>query len=475
MRRTLEEIIDLLRRSGSDTTDIEVKAAAGGFPEGLTASLSALANLPGGGVVVLGLDENNGFRPVPIDVSALKQALGSKARTFQPPLTIEIEDGAVDGAAIVVCRVRECNAAHKPCRVPDGRAYLRSWDGDHLVTALDEQAFLLQRGHPEADRTEVPGTSVDDLDPVLVAQWNRNVVAKDLRGLGRFDDGERLQRAGVVSRHGTLTLAGLLTLGVHPQQFFPRLSLQLAVAGRGATRSDDLTVATGPLSAMLDAAMDWARGALPVEQREGDDGHLRNVPVIPLVVFREIVSNALVHRDFSDWATGTPAEVRLYPDRLLVMNPGGLHGISVDRLGYERTTTSRNARLVAIAQHVSSPDTGGRVIEALSTGLAVVRDELRRADLPAPVFVDNAIRFTAIVKRSEFAPSPRSVGRNRVEQDVYSALVAGPQTARSLAAIVGTGEPNVRKALRSLGKQSLVVTHGGKGRPTTYERATQPG
>jgi len=474
VQRTLEEILDLLRRGGSDTTDIEVKAAVGGFPESLTASLSALANLPGGGVVVLGLDEHDGFRPVPINASALKQALGSKARTFQPPLTIEIEDGTVDGLSIVVCRVRECNAAHKPCRASDGRAYLRSWDGDHLVTTLDEQAFLLQRGHPDADRAEVPSTSVDDLDPVLVAQWNRNVVANDPRGLGRFDDGERLQRAGVVSRHGAITLAGLLTLGVHPQQFFPRLSLQLAVAGRGATRTDDLTVATGPLSSMLDAAMDWARRVLPAKQWEGEDGHLRNVPVIPLVAFRELVSNALVHRDFSDWATGTPAEVRLLHDRLLVVNPGGLHGISVDQLGYERTTTSRNARLVAIAQHVTSPDTGGRVIEALSTGLAVVRDELHRAALPAPVFVDNAIRFTAIVKRSELAPSPRRAGRNRVEQDVYAALVAGPQTARSLAAIVGTGEPNVRKALRSLVKQSLVVTHGGKGRPTTYERATPP-
>jgi ATP-dependent DNA helicase RecG len=187
----------------------------------------------------------------------------------------------------------------------------------------------------------------------------------------------------------------------------------------GASDDSPMTsVCSGPLSSMLDAAMDWARRAIPVEQRQSHDGHLRNVPVIPLVAFREIISNALVHRDLCDWATGTPAEARFYHDRLIVMNPGGLHGISVDRLGYERTTSSRNARLVAIAQHVTSPDTGGRVIEALSTGLAVVRDELQRADLPAPVFVDNAIRFTAIVRRSALVPSPPSAGRSRVEQAV---------------------------------------------------------
>jgi hypothetical protein len=34
----------------------EVKAAAGGLPEILTSTLSALANLPGGGTIILGLE-----------------------------------------------------------------------------------------------------------------------------------------------------------------------------------------------------------------------------------------------------------------------------------------------------------------------------------------------------------------------------------------------------------------------------------
>jgi hypothetical protein len=38
-----------LRAAGGDTTDVEVKSAAGGLPASLTATRSALANLPGGG------------------------------------------------------------------------------------------------------------------------------------------------------------------------------------------------------------------------------------------------------------------------------------------------------------------------------------------------------------------------------------------------------------------------------------------
>lgn len=44
-------------------------------------SLSALTNLPGGGTIVLGLDERTGFRPVRLaDPQAPKQGLATKAR-----------------------------------------------------------------------------------------------------------------------------------------------------------------------------------------------------------------------------------------------------------------------------------------------------------------------------------------------------------------------------------------------------------
>ena len=53
----LPTVVADLRRAGGDVTSIEVKAAAGGLPESLTSTLSALANLPGGGIIILGLDE----------------------------------------------------------------------------------------------------------------------------------------------------------------------------------------------------------------------------------------------------------------------------------------------------------------------------------------------------------------------------------------------------------------------------------
>lgn len=57
MATDLREMIAELRSAGGDCADIEVKSAAGGLPQSLTSTLSALANLPGGGTIILGLDE----------------------------------------------------------------------------------------------------------------------------------------------------------------------------------------------------------------------------------------------------------------------------------------------------------------------------------------------------------------------------------------------------------------------------------
>ncbi|SBW24035.1 transcriptional regulator, TrmB [Candidatus Protofrankia californiensis] len=119
---------------------------------------------------------------------------------------------------------------------------------------------------------------------------------------------------------------------------------------------------TGSIPRMLDAALLWARRTFDTTIVSEPDGTVHDRPAYPLVAFRELVVNALIHRDLDHWSTGLAIEVRLRRDRLVVSNPGGLYGITVDRLGRDAVTSAHNARLVAICQHVRSPQTGARVI-----------------------------------------------------------------------------------------------------------------
>jgi ATP-dependent DNA helicase RecG len=475
----VSQMIADLRAAGGDTTDVEVKSAAGGLPASLTATLSALANLPGGGMIILGLDERAGFRPVRIaDPQALKQGLAAKARAFTPPVRLTIDDGTVDGEPVVVAQVHECDRSAKPCRVTaTGASYLRGYDGDYALSDLEEQGFLAARRPPLFDHSPVDDAHGDDLDAELVDAFLDAVRERDPSGLGRFDnDDELLRRAGVTHTGGQPTVAGLLALGVHPQQWFPRYVIQASAqplaSDPAGTRARNQTTITGSIPRMLDAALLWARRTFDTSIVSEPDGTVHDRPAYPLIAFRELVANALVHRDLDHWSTGLAVEIRLRRDRLVVSNPGGLYGITVDRLGQDAVTSARNARLVAICQHVRTPQTGARVIEALASGIPTITEALAEYHLPPAHYIDSGIRFTVVLHQPKTAVSPAESGLNTTELQIYQALAGRARTVADLERDLDLSAPNIRKALRGLRTRGLVTQLGGRGRPTTYQRTS---
>ena len=471
VHQSVEDVVAEVRRLSGDTVDIEVKAAVGGLPESVTASLCALANLPGGGWLLLGLDKRLGFTPVALsDPHVLRQGLVGKARACEPPVVLSFVDAEVDGLSIVAARVRECDASAKPCRVASTRqAWVRGWDGDYLMSALEQQAFLAQRRQPTFDRQPALGATRGDLDERLVSLWTEAAREQDPYGLGRFVGEELLRRAGILTADNLPTVAGLLALGVHPQQFFPRFVINLAAHTDPSVRAQHVTTLTGPIPVMLDSALAWAREALPRAVAADTDGALRDRWQYPLEAFRELIANALVHRDLDTWSDSVAIEVRRLTDRLVISNPGGLYGISVDRLGHEAVTSARNARLLEICKYARSED-GARVVETLATGIPRVIAALAESGLPAPQFQDAGIRFTVILRSTD--ATPQTVKLTATERRIAAAL-AETKSVAELETELALRGPNIRKALRSLAAKGLIRQDGGRGRPTTYV-ATPP-
>jgi ATP-dependent DNA helicase RecG len=98
----LPDVIERLRGLGGDTSPIEVKSALGGLPDTVTQSLCALANQPGGGWLILGLNELEGFSPVGlVETQTLKQGLAAKARACVPPVLMDIHEGKLMGIRLL--------------------------------------------------------------------------------------------------------------------------------------------------------------------------------------------------------------------------------------------------------------------------------------------------------------------------------------------------------------------------------------
>lgn len=473
-------IVSLLRTEGSDTAAVEAKSARGGLPDNLPNLLSGFANRPGGGTIVFGLDENQGFAACPVyDVKAAQQGVVAVARqALEPPVQVTTEVVPFEGERVVIVGVLEADAVSKPVRVrTSGLAYLRQYDGTYPLSDVEEQAFVAARTQPSYDRNAVAGSSASDLDELAVAVFVRARRAQSSVFTGWSDD-EVLRHTGVMTADGEVTVAGLLALGVFPQGLFPNLSIQASSLDgtEQGSRILDSVVLEGPVATMLDDAEAWvARStATGIVQRRGD---LYDEPALPARAVRELVANALVHRDLGPHALGRYVSLTLEPGRLTITNPGGLYGVSLEALGHTDSSL-RNGWLAAILMSVRS-SSGKRVIERLGSGIPAARDAMRSAGLPEPQFFDTGVAFTArlsYVRELAFTivPQPPGVRLAATQAAVVAALVDGPATAAEVSRRSGLTLRQVRYALRWLTTMNEVVTDGAARNTRYYLAGREP-
>ncbi|WP_344102455.1 RNA-binding domain-containing protein [Myceligenerans crystallogenes] len=398
----LSEIVALLRDERSDTADIEVKRASGGFPKNLASTVSAMTNKPGGGTIVLGLDESADFAPVGVyDVAECQKALASLARdAMKPPVKIDISTVDFEGTTVVVGHVHETPPSEKPAMIRANRkSYVRSYDGDYELADNEVQRFIATRSKPTFDLTPVDA-GPEALDKAL-ADFFLATMRNESRRMNKYTDDEILLNAGVMTSDGKLTLAGLLALGDYPQRWYPSLGIEAAMVLPDGTDDPEIRVADrarfdGPIPDMLDDAVRWVVRNTATRIVFGADGHGRDVHTYPIKAVRELIANALVHRDLGPHANNEPISLRLTKNQLVIANPGGLWSMTVGRLGTVGPTARRNEALVRILQNVMTQD-GRRVIEGLGTGIRAVLDSLDSAGMTRPRFVDNGIAFTVLV------------------------------------------------------------------------------
>ena len=117
--------------------------------------------------------------------------------------------------------------------------------------------------------------------------------------------------------------------------------------------------------------------------------------------------NALIHRDYSVHTERSPIRLIMYEDRLELENPGGLYGrITVDDLGKAAADT-RNPYLAGALEIMI--DTENRF-----SGIPTVIAELKKANMPAPVFIDRRGIFKVIFYKKTIV----QVENSDLEQDI---------------------------------------------------------
>lgn len=291
---------------------MEVKRAAGGLPQSVAETMSAFANSKGG-ILILGLDERAGFAAVGVsDPVTLRDELAGVARgKLTPPLAPGINVVPFEGVTLVVAEVEALPPAQRPCYVTAGSlyngAYVRAGDGDQRLTPYEIDRLRENSGQPRWDEEPVPQATAKDLDRGAVLRLIETASRNSPRSFSGLSEPDALARLGVLVPHdGSLvpSLAGLLSVGAYPRQFFPQLMVSLAVyphedagqPGPGGIRFLDSAALGGTVPAMVADSIQAAQRNLRLASRIVGAGREDYWEVEPEVI-REAVVNALMHRD----------------------------------------------------------------------------------------------------------------------------------------------------------------------------------
>ncbi|WP_366180241.1 ATP-binding protein [Actinomyces timonensis] len=486
----LQAQIDRLRRLRTDDEWIEVKAAVGGLPKSIWETVSAFANTAGG-LIVLGLDEANGFSPADgFDLgmvanqlrAGLTEAPGTSPKVSPVP-TFDIKHDEVDGSPVLTVSIQPLLPAPRsqmPCYVVarglQNGSFKRVGDADQRLTPYETYLLNSRFSDDLTDREPVRGAELTDLSVDLVDRTIARLRSTGSRALGGLSPDDRvgaLKRINAATADGRPTLAGYLALGIYPQQELPQVVIDVTVhpgivkSQDPATRFLDRRMCDGPLpTAIQDAVATVMRNLGTARVVDGARG--QDLPEIPEEVVRETIANAAMHRDYSTYVRGQQVAVDVYPDRVEVSNPGGFYGDRTKDNVAEGYSTSRNPSLVKLLQVVPMPDGVSTVCENQGSGVALMVDTMRKRGLPAPDYsassIDHVVvrlaRFGLVNPETEqwLASLPGRTQASR-HQDIALALARnkGSVAVSDLRANLGLDSDDCRDVLAHLVADGLLI------------------
>lgn len=390
LEKELTELVQNIIENKCESNYIEIKAAAKGCPK-LFDTLSSFSNQPGGGTIVFGIDESSGFDVCGVyDAADLRKKIMEQCNQMEPPVRPLCTAVKIGKKTVVSAEIGEIDNMQKPCFYKGaGRlrgSYIRVGDSDLPMTEYEVyscEAFR-QKIHDELRTDER-----SDLNDIKTAGFSKFLIELKSKkpNLAKLDDEKicRLQGFGVDKKP---TLAGVLLFSDYPQAFYPQLCItavsvpgtEMSVVGNVGERFIDNRRIEGTLPQMLDEALLFVRKNMKTKTViDPKTGKRTDIPEYPIVAVREIVINALVHRDYSIHTDFAPVTLRMYTDRLEIENPGGLYGrMTLDMLGKMNSDT-RNPFIAGALEVLGET-------ENRYSGIPAIRSEMSAAGLPEPLF-----------------------------------------------------------------------------------------
>lgn len=381
-------------------------------PTKIASEIVALANYHGG-IILVGVEDKTG-EIVGLSYDEVQQAsrdIGNAANNnVRPTIYLQTETINVDGKIVLAINVDEGD--NKPYKDQSGNIWIKQGSDKRRILENDEILSMFQEsGRYRPDEQGVNRTTIADIDMHETDNFLMQAYGKTSNDFG-MPLSQLLQNLQIMTADGRLTLAGLLYFGKMPQMFEPSFNIK-AVSffgdDMGGLYYRDSKDISGTIPRMFNEGMSFLKAnlhSLQAGQSFNSVGKLE----ISEVALKELLQNALVHRDY---LIDAPVRIMIFDSRVEIISPGGLpKGVDVDSIRFGKTSQRNRLMATMCAKTMDYRGLGTGIIRAMKEvdDIQFVNDEgsqfkviMGRPDMAYNTYGDTASE--SLPSRNEHHPS----------------------------------------------------------------------
>ncbi|MBI2495426.1 MAG: putative DNA binding domain-containing protein [Candidatus Omnitrophica bacterium] len=431
-----QELSALLAQGEGES--IEFKRSTGELKEAMQTLCAFLNGI--GGTVLFGVRPDGTAEGQDVSDKTLRE-IAQVTERFEPAVHLTIRRGKAKARREVVAVSVEGGLDKRPFTY-DGRPYERIGNSTRRMAQSRYEKTLLDRAHATrrwenepAERVELRDIDRDEVFRIV------NIAAS----LGRLSGPVGARLADILDRlrlrrEGKILQAAVVLFGKEFMPDYPQCELRMArFKGTDKTEFMDQRQVRAPAFKLLEESEMFCQRHFPMPAKIVP-GQLRRVEatLIPVDAMREILVNAIIHRDYS--IAGGSISLAIFDDRVEVWSAGAFPtGITPEQLSKSHLSVQRNPIIADVFNRAGLIEKWGRGTNRVIamcreagiappefeeiTGAAVVTFRVRVGETARPE-VGSKVE-SGVESQPEFSTSPVPVQFQSLEDRILASLRNG--------------------------------------------------
>lgn len=289
--------------------------------DALAIELIAFSNTLGGKIFI-GVDDDGSIIGLTTDdIRRINQLLSNAAsQNLKPAINPLTEIVTINGNRILIIDVPQ--GINKPYQDKNGSIWVKSGADKRKATAREELQRLFQSSSVvHADAVSIQGTTINDIDvdvfrKFFKMEFEETIEEQEIPLIKILENMN-------LAKNEELNLACLLLFGKNNKFKLP-VFLVKCVCYPGTSIDEENYIESQDNTGTVDEIFKETNSFLNrnIKSIQGDQGvNSLGVQEIPKPVFEELVTNALMHRDYF---VSAPIRIFIFSDRIKIISPGHL-------------------------------------------------------------------------------------------------------------------------------------------------------